>query len=1626
MQMETMQPKILALRRGSRRRRWWRRAMVAMAAVVVFVTTYLLILPAITMEHPVLELSPQSIEAAPGEAICTEVCARAGGTSSTTFLLLAQGENAGLLEEMLAFDGGTATVYSTDGTAILFHGDTGSDGVSRYWFTLEPAETACFTLSWQNGVTLHGWEDAEVPEPEEANEPEETAEPEEAVEPEEIAEPSDDVLYAEEAFAENMLQSSLPITEIEPEEPEEPLPPAPEAAEAPMRLPVERVCGDPAQPGTMTLFAAAGTDLTGAEAALEPSCTLAWANAETSDEQEAAVLQDPDISNILLSPAQAPPAADGRNSPTPGQSHDLTEHITTVTVSKQVNSQWQHATEFVDGDLVLVEISYSIDANVIGADNRTLHYQLPEGIRLSEEETGQVYDGEKVVGSYTINPDGMVVITFQETFADDKPFSGHIQFQGKVHAKDDGTENQINFGGNNTITVKPNTAPTDVSVEKTSSYSAEDGKLHYTLTVSTTKGTNGAVTVHDSFGSTNTHAAYDRESFVIVKVDANGQKTPVEGYAPVIATDNWDGAPEQFTLSGLPALVTGESYQITYTATPEATTDSLGASSVNNSVSVTTAGGDSSSDWNEVVLARQMLAKWGSYDQAAGVIRWTITLNPDNRDIGGWKLQDTITTPDGITASLPDTVTLTGANGEPSQISLPYEFPSGSTDSYTVTYETPVTGLQPGQQVTVSNKAEVTGDGKHYEVSASAYPSMPNYQFSKSFSWHDAAEDGAEQGIYHWSSSITVPGVFDQADLPNITYTDTLLDAAAADGAPVEGSHYITASELREISVTANGTPLSYDQDYILRDGQGAEITNFNDSTPYTAFQIEFLPEAVEKVRGKTIQIQYRTTVDYTKLPSGEAHTIGNKGAIPGHESEASTEYEKPRGFEKQASITGNPGSYTENGIDLDFTASGGVIRYRLLLKTDASTQGNLTVTDLLPAGAALLPDTVTMKFNYGEYAEGDAISWNISEDPWNVTYMAKDHIHANVATANADGTTPVTFTIDEGYNGDGKQNTLAVYYQVSIAEDPRWAEDPGLEQHTYTNTATWGTSSAETDVRVTRDVPEVAKTGVQLPQLDSSGNPVLDGNGNPILSDTLRYSIIINQGAKDLVPDLDYITLWDKLDSGSASGALFQPNRVYLYHYDWNADDHLGREIDRSLYAYTYDESQHLLTFQLPDETACVLVYEYTIERGNAAGDLTITNEAHLTGGDSAGAESSVVLAEISSSATATKRDLTVYKVDATNYGKLLPGAKFQLEEYDSTTSAWRVVKAELVTDESGQFTLSRSESEDFGAFNFQDNTLYRLTETQPPTGYASTADDLYFVWVKTGSTADAVKAEMSEQGKLGGVSPDAVRFLTTSASLYVPNEPTALTVKKVWQDNSGVSAAPGAEEVGITLYQQAVVSNAKTVTVQSQGNPQPDWVGNLFTCIVNVAEGSDLTIHVKGVWTGSLDFQVGTANPVSVSSDNQQCTYTVQNITADTTITIYPTEQTIGTTFDQISFSDYTTPFFEAQGDAAAYGTVTLNDQNSWSYTWNALPKTNAMGQTVYYHVAETTPVPGYEVIYSSNNADGVGAGELVVINRTQFLLPETGGAGTTPFITGGILLLALAGLMYVILWRKGEKAL
>lgn len=1569
--------------RARRGRRWWLRAVTAMAAAVVLATIYLLILPARTMEHGQWDVTPAALQAAPGQTIETELQAAADdGRGETFFALSADGDNAGLDDSQLAFDGdGVAVLTDRDGQTVELHRAYTAGGAAQYWFTLPEGQSAAFALPWVNGADRYSARVTEEQVPVTAGDPAEPGTlPEQATA--ETAAPETGPGYETVYHTETVLEQA----------------------------------GDRAKGGALTLTFGQGSSLDDALNQDGGTIRLTWQEDAGADVQQAparlsanALLARP----ALLSEDEAGgDGSDGDGSDGSGNSssHDFTNDITNVTVSKLENGQWKPSTEFTDGDSVQVVINYSIPTDVVGETNKTIHYQLPVGVTLAQDEGGTVYDGQKPVGTYTISQDGRITIEFNDDYADEKPFIGQIQFQGTVSSKEDGSDNNISFGAGGTITVKPNPEPTDVRADKSGSYNEQDGKLHYTIDITTTQGTKGAIKVTDSFQSSNTYVTYDTDSFKIVKLGSDGQEEVINDHTPVISTGGWDGAPQQFTITGLPALDAGESYRITYTATPGKTSNINGYSDVSNSVTTTTEGG-SSSDWNQVVISQNMINKWGNYDSASGVINWTITINPDKRDIGGYTLTDTINA-DGVTAELPSTVTLTGSDGSSQTITLPYTFPDGSKDTYTITYQTKVEGLQEGQTSQVSNDAELTKGEENYGSGSSVWPQGVSLGAGKSFNGHDSGQDTGSTGTYQWNATITVPNSVSDEALGKLTFTDTIHDLVAADGSKAEGSHYITARQLEAMSVNINGVPLGRGTDYQICDANGVAITDFTGDRTYTGFQIQFTEAALKKIAGQTISLQYYTTVDYTKLTDGLSYTIRNTGGIPDHTNDAQTDYKRPGKLEKQASATGMGGSsgFTDGGLSIDYTASGGVIHYRLLVRTDASTTGDIKITDYLPDGATLKDDTVTMRIYNNAYSEHDyPVNWIDSEGE-NHSWTPSEKIQAKVSD---DGQT-VTFTIQDGYNGDGQIRTLAVYYDVSIAKDSAWTENPGLEVKDYVNTARWGDNKATTDVTVERDVPELKKTGEQLPQYDADGNPMKDKDGKELLSNTLRYTVTINPAAQDLDPNADVLQLVDTFGDlpGGVAGADLSIGSVKLYLYDADAADHLGSELSNARYSYTYDTDSRVLTFTIPDSMGLVLVYDYTIDRGTAAGSLTFSNAVELTGVAGSKTENQTHLEETSSSATTTKRTLTIYKVDGTNFGRTLQGAEFKLEQF--VNNQWTQVGSTLTSDDNGQIVFDQVG--DDGKPIYQLDTLYRLTETKAPSGYARDETPYYFVWLASGST----EKDMAQTITAAGASQDNVLFINDSSAIYVPNQPTTLTVQKVWTDEDGNETAPGAESVEVQLYRQAMISDACTVTITSQGNGGE----NPVTETIHVKNGTEITISFDGsdenmtvVVNGNSTTQHGTT------------TFHTGAITGNTNIVIYPTNGYWTYQFNVIHLN-YTKPDEPTLGEKTPYGeAVTLNAGNNWSHTWgdekNPLPRADNDGNP-YYYTVEETKVPGYKVIYSSNNQNGIQTGQLVITNQASgYILPETGGPGTTLLATGGLALMALAGLLYTFLRRKGEEA-
>ena len=512
------------------------------------------------------------------------------------------------------------------------------------------------------------------------------------------------------------------------------------------------------------------------------------------------------------------------------------------------------------------------------------------------------------------------------------------------------------------------------------------------------------------------------------------------------------------------------------------------------------------------------------------------------------------------------------------------------------------------------------------------------------------------------------------------------------------------------------------------------------------------------------------------------------------------------------------------------------------------------------------------------------------------------------------------------------------------------------------------------------------------------------DNEGKELLSNTVRYTVTINPAAQDLDPNADVLQLIDTFGNlpYGVAGADLSIGSVKLYLYDADTADHLGSELSNARYSYTYDSSSRVLTFTIPDSMALVLVYDYTIDRGTAAGDLTLSNAVELTGVAGSKTEDQTHLVETSSSATVTKRTLTIYKVDGTNFGRTLPGAEFKLEQFENENNQWMQVDTTFTSDENGQIVFNQVG--DNGEQIYQLNTLYRLTETKAPSGYAKDDTHYYFVWLANGSTEQDMEQTISD----AGTSKDNVLFINDSSAIYVPNEPTTLTVQKVWTDQDGNETAPGADGVEVKLYRQATQTNAVTVTV--------NWSHQYGSgsSSVEVAQGSSLTL-TTGIWQ-EVTYAVNGGNSQTVSNNTPiQLDNVTENTTVQLTVPYNPS----------LAFSDYTEPYHIPSGEKTLVETVTLNAKDDWSKTWENLPRADENGNP-YYYTVEETKVPGYSVIYSSNNQNGIQTGQLVITNRASgYILPETGGTGTLLYTTGGLALMALAGLMYKILRRKGDEA-
>ena len=1261
---------------------------------------------------------------------------------------------------------------------------------------------------------------------------------------------------------------------------------------------------------------------------------------------------------------------------------DMGTHITNVSVQvpnstdgSGVVTSWKDANGIVrPGQTVKVQLNYSFNENEITADNRVATYKLPNGITLldSVSDSGNITwrdstGKDVVVGTYNIVGD-TVTFTYNETFADGKAFDGDFEFKASA-SSDSSMENQkINFGGTTgSVTIKKEDLISDLSLSKNVQKDASGKELikydstaktldiAYEVVAKTTNGTGDTVNLTDFFDTVNSslpsNATYRQDTIKLIKIAADGtEKDVTTDYQSKLTVGT------ELKYDALPELKAGEQYVLRYHATIPVNDDYTYKAI--NKVKAEFDGKDSSTS-KEVKNTEPRLTKSGNYDANSRIITWTVTIkNPYGEDLRGKEFTDLLPAGLEVVNNVEITRGYWSDDIKPvsaedfKKVGCSYTFPTDKSETaafYTIKIQTKVPdGTAVG--TTYTNTADFDGNSASGEVTVTDRSSY----LSKSLSTAEDLETGKKK--LTWQTSVSIPTGWNK-----ITLTDTIHDAEV-EGIEQDGTHYAVLSELRD-EIKANL--------YLTLFNSSETVTMANASEHHVTFTVTYYDEHGNTITNNDAHVAKFTitanladgqTLDATSMVLSSYHTVAdisnagieepwlfvNNAASGDKTSDASYTYKKPKEakLEKLVYEYGNFNNAGSKISELDYTSNGGKIYYELTIPTsltckDPLTTKDLVITDTLPAGVTFDISSVTVGAN--EYkADG-----SVNHQAWfaNTIYGSGGRSNYDIsATKNfsaskthigaTDTDRTITFTINSGYNVSDKPQVFYIRYSVSVAEDASW--DDLRTENKYRNSAEWNGDKAETETTVKRSYEKLYKTGTVVTE-----DP--DASGKPTATKKINYSVVINPTGDKLLTTSNTLTLTDTLsfEPSDNTSADLDLSSIHLYGVTLDTTtgnlvaDHTN-EIGHDRFTATYDSPNHTMTVTVPDELACVLEYTYQISYPSST-EVTVKNHANLSGLVEKWVDTHVVNYDSSATVRFSKFDLN--KVDSNDYLVTLPGATFELAKWNKTAKTFDVVHT-LKTNASGQINFglldssATAETTDTSSAQLLCSTLYRIVETDAPTGYALSKSPIYLLWGAFSNTkrADAFNAATGESYIHDASEYDKwldcnnVTYLARGdiSAVYVPNTANSITVAKHWLDTDGTT------ELAL------------------------DKVNSTYTATVELRCKS----------------------------------YQYSGEKSDTKVE-----------------------------------SVTLDNSNNWSYSWNNLPLTDSADSSITYkyYVKETACSGTFK--YDLNNT-GITGGTILLYNQVpedaNYELPSTGGAGTLPYTAvGGTMM--LSALAYSFIHRK-----
>lgn len=1311
---------------------------------------------------------------------------------------------------------------------------------------------------------------------------------------------------------------------------------------------------------------------------------------------------------------------------------NLKDYVKKLVLKKIINDTAVEIKEnevVIDGNELQITFDFEIPEGKMNDTNRTMVYKLPAGVKLDQVETGKIMPlsgSNNPIGTYRIDTDGTITLSFNQksdSFDPSKQVTGEFYFTAKADASQAGEGGNVSFPGVST-TIKI-ASKADIQVEKTCTEVEEDEngnrKAYFKVVVSTGTRTGKSLTIVDQI--TNKNGANLTGSYIPESLKVYGPTADTAVTAPYTTefTNNSSGFP-QFTITGLPELVQGQTYTVVYAVKLSDNFNNQGYGKFHNDAYAQSS--EARGDANFEKIWNNLIVKNGTYDEKNREINWEITVTrPDEvTDLKDYVVSDAVKAgaiKDGkVTITYVDdrsqTQELTsGKLTIDSNTGFTYTFPENSTaKEYKIKYTTTV----PSDATSVTNGAKIVT------------PKNKTYTDAKTITIEHRSNNTVKQkdgntiraGRYaDWKITQTIAN-----EWTDFTIVDTI-SARDDDGNVLENVHYAYASELdaelkknMKFALTDGSTSKFTDLNekidiliqYYADDAKQQVIQPTNTTTKIKKFEILVKKGNYDGTPIKSMEVSYSTQLDLSKIEEGQKLFAVNTA----NNEEQKYEYTKPTTAPKieKKSSDQNGKNYRNTGVTVKYKEDGTYIYYQLYVNVVgtelSSLKGSLTVEDVLQDGLEFVPRNdgnvdVSGWFCYkkkwgnsqSDWGPGSWGHWNLNYDG-HLTAMPLDHNRKLSITISG---LPTDKTWVDKY--DDKPTVIGIYIQYKAkVVDRAWESNPKEFERDYTNKASWGGESASTTTTVKRTNEELTKSAVQE-------------------SNKVHYTLNINKLGLDLLPNSDRILLEDVLTVNTKSPATLDLDSVKLYE----ANSHTL--LDKESYEFSYvrttegENYKYTITLKVPDDVALTLEYDYTFD---LSVDRTpwITNTAKLNGKWRSDVQKE--MQEVSSGANAGNNALTVYKVDSLNESLKLKGAVFTLEAYKD--SAWETIQQNITTDDNGKFVLSVGTTAEN---KLQQNVLYRLTEQTAPAGYLKDDTAHYFIWKMSGETDEnAWNAAVGAAG-LSGVEQNAVHFYAygTAQELLVSNKRGQLTINKRWQNSDGETTTPPENtRVTVELYryqkdaEKDTAVRVKQITLSTENNwtavypgaddpantvMEPGWL--YFVKEVNT--NSEYNVR----YSENNEIGVEKGGVINITNKHKPDKLTVTKVWAgDSEDTSARPKQITVELYGYAKNASPDTPTWTRQ--------YQLEAEKGWTLTIGGL---NA---EMYYYIKEIVP-DGYEVSYSKENR--LQTGESITLTNTKTIvyeLPSTGSpGGTVPYTAGGAAI-ALAAVLCGYNSRRKRK--